>query len=579
MIGGRHRPHGQPEIISPRHLPDLLITEDPVRRLTAVITALALSPAPLAVAFPVTAAHATVTGISAGTRPMDGAYQIWALIRSDQVIKRVEATVRHPDGGTETVGDFGIVERLPGAYEATAATLVKADDIGDHVVDISVWDASGTRSDRAAATTIRRRLSIRFEGVTVAPAQIDIVDDEVTVSGRLLRSTVEGGEQPYPGATVTVQDLPYTFTTDAQGAFSGKIRLGGRRSVTVISAYGPVYFGAATEVAVTYRRLATRVSINVPRSQLPLAGDPVTVSGLLERQRSTGVWEPFGDRSVEIWFNDHQTQTSWKIADARTGTDGRYSVPTTLPGTGQYDVRFNQELPSDQFYVQSAGIISTLWVYHPTRFVGPNATPEPVGQGSKVTMTAQLTRPNATGDRAMVTGAPVDLQFSADGKTWRYVGAGRTNAEGKVSLSATATADGHWRLTSIGGPFGNAYSQIPDAPATSSADHVDVRYSTRMGSFNASPEPVTKGKAITVKGRLDRLIGTWKPAAANAAITIYFKPTGATTWTGMASIKTNSTGWFSKTFTASKDGYWMAKYNGSSTYLAIQGPGDFVDVR
>ncbi|MFB4316529.1 hypothetical protein [Actinomadura sp. 21ATH] len=98
-------------------------------------------------------------------------------------------------------------------------------------------------------------------------------------------------------------------------------------------------------------------------------------------------------------------------------------------------------------------------------------------------------------------------------------------------------------------------------------------------SFNASPEPVRKGGTITVKGRLDRLVGSWKPAAAGAAVSVQFKASGSSTWTTMAGIKTDSTGWFGKTFTASKDGAWRAVYNGSSTYLGVVGPGDHVDVQ
>jgi hypothetical protein len=74
-------------------------------------------------------------------------------------------------------------------------------------------------------------------------------------------------------------------------------------------------------------------------------------------------------------------------------------------------------------------------------------------------------------------------------------------------------------------------------------------------------------------------VGSWKPAAAGTPITFYFKPSGSTTWTSMGTVKTSSTGWFSKQFTASKDGTWRVKYNGSSTHLGVTGPGDTVDVR
>jgi hypothetical protein len=132
--------------------------------------------------------------------------------------------------------------------------------------------------------------------------------------------------------------------------------------------------------------------------------------------------------------------------------------------------------------------------------------------------------------------------------------------------------DGYWRVDT---------TEMPGAgelPATSGADYVDVRYRTAISSFNASPEPVTKGRRLTVAGTLKRDTTSWK-AFSGQSVKIYFAAKGATSWTYEGTAKTSSTGRFSHAFTSAKDGTWRATYAGSGAYLAVTGPGDYVDVR
>ncbi|MBA9002281.1 hypothetical protein [Thermomonospora cellulosilytica] len=562
-------------------MPLVLIPEVRVRRLATVLTALAIAPAPAFLALtPPPAIAATVFTITAGGQAVEGGYHIRVSASSDQAIERVQVVVRHPDGGATTVEDFQIEQRSTRVWEALSASPISLTAIGDHTIDVSVWDATGARTDKANAGVIARRLATRFEGVTVTPTQIDIIDDQVSVSGRLLRHTTEGTEEPYPGATVQVDGLPYTFVTDEQGAFSGTIRMGGVSTVRLIHTAGPVYGGSSSPgVALTYRRLQTRLSIGgVP--EWPLVGDTVTVTGRLERQRSTGEWEPFGDRIVEIWFSGYRTDTHRKVTEVRTGADGRYSVPVTIPESGTYWAYFNHNVDSYyRHHTSSSAGTRIHYASYPTEIIGSNADPEPVGAGSKVTMRAQVVRRYAPADRAVVAGVPVQLWFSPDGREWRHVVDGRTDDQGRLTLAGVASRDGYWRAYYGGGPFGNASTYTQDAESIGWADYVDVRYRTRVSSFNASPEPVTKGRPITVQGRLDRLVGSSWKALTGASVTVYFKPNGSTTWTAKATVKTGSTGWFKKSFTASKDGTWMVKYNGSSANLGVQGPGDYVDVR
>ncbi|MEU2232312.1 hypothetical protein ACH4A8_35695 [Streptomyces vietnamensis] len=104
-----------------------------------------------------------------------------------------------------------------------------------------------------------------------------------------------------------------------------------------------------------------------------------------------------------------------------------------------------------------------------TRIVSLNAGPEPVAKGGYVTATGSLQHYWDGAWRAYGN-APVVLQFQAKGSTtWKTVASGRSGSTGKVSLKATASADGSWRIYCFGD-----YRHF-NSPASAGGDYVDVR--------------------------------------------------------------------------------------------------------
>lgn len=208
----------------------------------------------------------------------------------------------------------------------------------------------------------------------------------------------------------------------------------------------------------------------------------------------------------------------------------------------------------------------------PARIVSFNASPEPVGKGSKLKVVATLQTASATDNvwRPLAK-TPVVIEFrSKGGKTWSRATTVTTNSKGVVSASVTAVKDGTWRAR---------YAGTADrAGAVSSSDNVDVKLRTAVSGFNASPEPVRKGRTITVKGTLRSLDGTWKNASGQSVI-ILFKADGSSKWSKLATVRTNGKGVFSKGFTAKKDGTWKAQFKATSSRLGTIGSGDRVDVR
>ncbi|MET9515158.1 calcium-binding protein [Streptomyces sp. NPDC002994] len=100
-------------------------------------------------------------------------------------------------------------------------------------------------------------------------------------------------------------------------------------------------------------------------------------------------------------------------------------------------------------------------------------------------------------------------------------------------------------------------------------------------TVNASPEPVAKGKTITITGKLTR--ANWEThdyrGYTNQPVKLQFRKAGTDTYTTVKTVNTNSTGGLKTTVTASSDGYWRYHFAGTSTTPAVKTAGDYLDVR
>ncbi|MEU2060162.1 calcium-binding protein [Streptomyces sp. NPDC013455] len=132
---------------------------------------------------------------------------------------------------------------------------------------------------------------------------------------------------------------------------------------------------------------------------------------------------------------------------------------------------------------------------------------------------------------------------------------------------------GTWRL------HVNATAKDGDYHWKESAASVNIQRASKL-TANASPEPVVKGKPITITGALSRV--NWTDSRyhgyANQPVRLQFRtPSGA--YSTVKTVTSSSTGYLKTTVTASRDGYWRYSYAGNTTTAAVNAPGDFVDVR
>ncbi|MGC9541758.1 hypothetical protein [Streptomyces sp. UG1] len=100
-------------------------------------------------------------------------------------------------------------------------------------------------------------------------------------------------------------------------------------------------------------------------------------------------------------------------------------------------------------------------------------------------------------------------------------------------------------------------------------------------TVNASPEPVKKGKPITVTGKLSR--ANWEDnkyhGYVGQPVKLQFRMKNSSTYTTVKTIRTNATGNLKTTVTAAQDGYFRFTFAGTTTTPAVKATGDFVDVR
>ncbi|MEW2259418.1 DUF5707 domain-containing protein [Streptomyces sp. NPDC047869] len=151
------------------------------------------------------------------------------------------------------------------------------------------------------------------------------------------------------------------------------------------------------------------------------------------------------------------------------------------------------------------------------------------------------------------------------------------------------------KVTLVADPYDNIYSNILAGTwkvwvgaAGNDGDYVikDAYKTARVQrasklTVNASPEPVTKGKTITVTGKLSR--ANWDDLQyhgyTSQSVKLQYRKKSSSTYTTLKTITTNSTGNLKTTTTATADGYYRFSFAGTSTTPAVNATGDYVDVR
>ncbi len=101
---------------------------------------------------------------------------------------------------------------------------------------------------------------------------------------------------------------------------------------------------------------------------------------------------------------------------------------------------------------------------------------------------------------------------------------------------------------------------------------------TRVSGFAAGPATVTKGKAVTYSGQVQRASGkSWVKTGA-VSVHVYFDPDGTAPRKYVRTIKTNATGYFKSSTVSTVSGKWSVTVPARGSYKASTSAAKYVKV-
>lgn len=523
---------------------------------------------------PVPTAHAAVApvlyGVGSGDHPGEGL--VWVSASSDTAITSITAHLYAPGSAADAQEVTEVSDFTPDSSTGFANTWrttapLRLADLGTYRVVVDLTDADGDTTK--AEGTYLYELEANLTDLQATPQNPDYEHQDVTVTGGFTVTDPRTGDtSPAAGKEVDLElsnGTAPTPTTGADGRFTATYTVTDP-SIDSVNAWlrlaDPFYQSRANE-SVEVRAVQSQTRVTLDSTDVYVkAGQPATVSGTAEVYLD-GVWKPLAGAVVdEVW--DSGDGGHGVGAAPVTGADGRFTAGLTVPKTGRVDVQVRTGT-----YLRYSGYETVnVYVANTTSLTGFTAT---LNKYSELTAKGLL----VTG-RQMPSSATVELQYSADGKTgWqtmKTVTASGGEPDTGIPFKGTFDAPykGYYRAHFKGSrDFQESYSSVVHAQRTP----------TRIIDGNASPEPVRKGRTITYKGKLQHYTsGAWR-AYGGQKVKILFRPKGATGWYDMGNTYTRSDGTFSKGFTASKDGTWVAVLlYPTSTHLVSSGREDYVDV-
>ncbi|SCG03211.1 hypothetical protein GA0115259_108213 [Streptomyces sp. MnatMP-M17] len=209
-----------------------------------------------------------------------------------------------------------------------------------------------------------------------------------------------------------------------------------------------------------------------------------------------------------------------------------------------------------------------------------------VGSSGKASVTVKLTAsdPNGISDAGGILYHGTDVNHNDWGVTLPSCGehlvttytcsfALKSTSNRHFGVSKNAQA-GTWKM------WAYAIGADGDYRFRDPAKTFKVLRATKL-TANATPEPVKKGKTITVTGTLTR--ANWEShkdiGYGSQSVALQLRKAGTTNYVNVKGIKSSSTGSLKTTVTASADGYYRFTYAGSATAGAVSATGDYIDVR
>jgi hypothetical protein len=133
---------------------------------------------------------------------------------------------------------------------------------------------------------------------------------------------------------------------------------------------------------------------------------------------------------------------------------------------------------------------------------------------------------------------------------------------------------GTWKL------FLGAYDLYANASYNDDVATTKIKKTSKL-SVNATPEPVKKGKTITVTGKLTR--ANWNDGTyagyKGQKVKLQFRKKNSSTYTTLKTITSGTGGALKTTTKATVDGYYRYSFSTNTSTAASNATGDYVDVK
>ena len=281
----------------------------------------------------------------------------------------------------------------------------------------------------------------------------------------------------------------------------------------------------------------------------------------------------YAGQRVKITFRARGTDAFRDVTTAATGRGGWFAAKVKARTTGWWRAEFggNAEARSS---VSDTDRVSVRHRDRDSRIVGFDARPEPVAKGDKLGFSGAL---QIEGRRGL-PGQRVAILFKADGsRKWEYVTSDVTGRHGRFWASATAQASGWWRADFRGAKGVNGSASDGDWVKVVEPEP-EEKAVTRLIKFNASPEPVKRGKYLRFRGVLQvDDDGLWEPYQGK--VRLYYKAKGSDSYTYVKSTWSNQSGKVYTKVKAWKSGRWKFVYSGDEDTHGDASRTDYVRVK
>ncbi|MDQ6686035.1 MAG: hypothetical protein M3Z50_00240 [Actinomycetota bacterium] len=276
----------------------------------------------------------------------------------------------------------------------------------------------------------------------------------------------------------------------------------------------------------------------------PMTGQSVKFSGGL----TSGSLAVSG-RNVSLSTRASGATTWTRVASATTSSTGAYSFARKVVAAGGYEVTF----AGDSAYKPSVSPLANLRLTPTPTTIGLTASASKAAAGTKVKFSGLL----KTAAGAPLTSRPVVLSAQSPGSTtWHAVATATTDQTGAFAFSPAMTTTRTFRADFAGDP---AYSH-----ASSVSRSVSVTKSPTTLSLVARPLAAYANRAASMTGYLRA--GTL--GVPNATVLIQRQLVGSTTWTAVATTRTQAGGLFSAAPVINRAATYRAVFAGTTMDLA-----------